>query len=99
MPTTRGWAALGIGLALPILWVAFGENVMLAVGTFLILAVASGIIAWRSASPRVAVSRSSSPVQVATVCEIGLDRFRVCTTLPALVAKGRVRDQRCRMPS
>ena len=64
MPTTRGWAALGIGMALPVLWVAFGENVMLAVGTFLILAVAIGIISVRAAMPRVAVSRSIAPVQV-----------------------------------
>jgi len=64
MPTTRGWAALGIGLALPILWVAFGEHVMLAVGTFLILAVVIGIISVRAAMPRVAVSRTIAPVQV-----------------------------------
>jgi uncharacterized protein (DUF58 family) len=64
MPTTRGWAALGIGLALPILWVAFGENVMLAVGIFLIIAVAIGIISVRAAMPRVAVSRSIAPAQV-----------------------------------
>ena len=42
MPTTKGWAALGIGMALPILWLAFGEHVMLAVATFLVLAVGIG---------------------------------------------------------
>jgi uncharacterized protein (DUF58 family) len=64
MPTTRGWAALGVGLALPILWIAFGELVMLAVGTFLIIAVGIGIVSVRAATPRIAISRSIAPVQV-----------------------------------
>jgi uncharacterized protein (DUF58 family) len=64
MPTTRGWAALGVGLALPILWVAFGELVMLAVGAFLIIAVGIGIVSVRAATPRIAISRSIAPVQV-----------------------------------
>lgn len=64
MPTTRGWAALGIGMALPILWVAFGELVMLAVAAFLILAVVIGIISVRAVTPRVRISRTITPVQV-----------------------------------
>jgi uncharacterized protein (DUF58 family) len=64
MPTTRGWAALGIGLALPILWIAFGELVMLAVGAFLVIAVGIGIVSVRAATPRIAISRSIAPVQV-----------------------------------
>ena len=64
MPTTRGWAALGVGLALPILWIAFGELVMLAVGAFLIIAVGIGIVSVRAATPRIAISRSIAPVQV-----------------------------------
>jgi uncharacterized protein (DUF58 family) len=64
MPTTKGWAALGVGLALPILWVAFGELVMLAVGAFLILAVAIGVISVRATTPRVGISRTINPVQV-----------------------------------
>lgn len=64
MPTTKGWAALGIGLALPILWLAFGERVMLAVATFLVLAVVIGVISVRLAQPSVGVSRSITPVQV-----------------------------------
>lgn len=64
MPTTKGWAALGIGLALPVLWLAFGERVMLAVATFLVLAVVIGVISVRVARPSVGISRSIAPTQV-----------------------------------
>ncbi len=64
MPTTRGWAALGIGLALPILWFAFGEAVMLAVGTFLVFAVLIGIALVRAATPSISISRTIAPLQV-----------------------------------
>lgn len=64
MPTTRGWAALGVGLALPVLWMAFGELVMLAAGAFLILAVVVGVISVRAATPRVSIRRSITPAQV-----------------------------------
>ena len=64
MPTTRGWAALGIGMAMPILWFAFGERVMLAVGVFFILAVVIGIASVRSATPSVRISRTITPTQV-----------------------------------
>jgi uncharacterized protein (DUF58 family) len=64
MPTTKGWAALGIGLALPILWLAFGERVMLAVAVFLTLAVAIGVVSVRLARPNVGISRSITPAQV-----------------------------------
>ena len=36
MPTTRGWAAVGAGSALAVLWVAIGERLLLAVAVFLI---------------------------------------------------------------
>ncbi len=64
MPTTKGWAALGIGLALPILWIAFGELVMLAVGAFLILAVIVGMVSVRATTPRILIRRTITPVQV-----------------------------------
>lgn len=64
MPTTKGWAALGIGMALPILWLAFGEHVMLAVATFLVLAVGIGVASVRSARPNVGIQRTVTPVQV-----------------------------------
>jgi len=64
MPTRRGWAALGGGGALIVLWALFGERLMLAAGLFLILAVAGGIAYVRSAVPQVGVSRRLSPFQV-----------------------------------
>ena len=64
MPTTKGWAALGIGMALPILWLAFGEHVMLAVATFLVLAVGIGVVSVRSARPNVGIQRTVTPLQV-----------------------------------
>ena len=64
MPTTRGWAALGAGAALTILWVAFGERLLLAVAAFFLIAIALGIGYVRLAAPRVAIRRRISPIQV-----------------------------------
>ena len=64
MPTRRGWAALGGGSTLIVLWVLFGERLMLAAGVFLLLAVAGGIVYVRSTVPRVGVTRRLSPFQV-----------------------------------
>lgn len=64
MPTTRGWAALGAGIALAILWVVFGEQLMLATGAFLIFAVLAGVAYVRSTVPKVAVTRRIIPYQV-----------------------------------
>ena len=64
MPTTRGWAALGAGVALVVLWIVFGERLMLGVGLFLILAVAAGMGYVRSTVPRVGVTRRVTPFQV-----------------------------------
>lgn len=64
MPTTRGWAALGAGAALALLWIAFGERMLLAVGIFLVLAVGFGMLYARRAAPRVAISRHLTPFQV-----------------------------------
>ncbi len=64
MPTTRGWAALGAGIALIVLWVVFGERLMLGVGLFLVLAIGSGVAYVRSTVPSVGVSRRITPFQV-----------------------------------
>ena len=64
MPTTRGWAALGAGAALAILWIGFGENLLLAVAAFLIIAVGLGMLYVRLTAPRVAMGRKLTPVQV-----------------------------------
>lgn len=64
MPTTRGWAALGAGTALIILWIAFGERLLLAVAAFFLIAIVLGIGYVRLAAPRVAILRRISPIQV-----------------------------------
>ncbi|MEA3510856.1 MAG: DUF58 domain-containing protein [Actinomycetota bacterium] len=64
MPTTRGWAALGAGVALVVLWVVFGERLMLGVGLFLVLAIGGGVAYVRSTVPNVGVSRHVTPFQV-----------------------------------
>ena len=64
MPTTRGWAALGAGVALIVLWVVFGERLMLGVGLFLVVAIGSGVAYVRSTVPNVGVSRHVTPFQV-----------------------------------
>jgi uncharacterized protein (DUF58 family) len=80
MPTTRGWAALGAGVALIVLWVAFGERLMLGVGLFLIIAVAGGVLYVRSTVPRVGVGRRLTPFQVhdgdRAVVEVSLSASR-----------------------
>ena len=80
MPTTRGWAALGAGIALGALWVVFGESIMLGVGFFLVLAVGGGILYVRSTVPSVGVTRHVSPFQVhdgdRAVVEISLSTNR-----------------------
>jgi len=64
MPTTRGWAALGAGLALVVLWAVFGEDFMLAVGLFLVASIVGGIIYVRGTVPRASVTRRLTPFQV-----------------------------------
>ncbi|MEN8234287.1 MAG: DUF58 domain-containing protein [Actinomycetota bacterium] len=80
MPTTRGWAALGAGVALVVLWIAFGERLMLGVGLFLIVAVAGGALYVRSTVPRVGVTRRLTPFQVhdgdRAVVEVSLSASR-----------------------
>jgi len=64
MPTIRGWAALGAALALAVLWVGFGEAMLLGVAAFLSLGVALGSIYVRRSVPRVAARRAITPIQV-----------------------------------
>ena len=64
MPTLRGWAALGAAFALAILWIGFGERMLLAVAVFLAAAVAFGMGYVRSSAPRARLTRHISPVQV-----------------------------------
>lgn len=62
MITTRGWAALGAAAALGILWIAFGELELLAVGFFLAASVVVGsVLVWR-AKPDATLLRRVTPV-------------------------------------
>ena len=64
MPTLRGWAALGAAFALTVLWVGFGEQMLLAAALFLLASVAFGVLYVRSSAPRAKLIRRISPVQV-----------------------------------
>ncbi len=64
MPTLRGWAALGAAAALAVLWVAFGELLLLAASAFLLIAVVFGTVYVRRIAPQVGISRELLPEQV-----------------------------------
>jgi uncharacterized protein (DUF58 family) len=64
MPTTRGWAALGVSTALLVLWVGFGETELMTTAMFLVAAVAVGMLFIRFANPGVEITRHIYPVQV-----------------------------------
>ncbi|MGH8948734.1 MAG: DUF58 domain-containing protein, partial [Acidimicrobiia bacterium] len=57
MPTLRGWALSGAGLALLVLWYALGEVELLLTGVFLLLAQAVALIHVRRRRPSVEVNR------------------------------------------
>lgn len=57
MPTTRGWALLGGGLALIVLWWAFGDAELLLAGIFLVMALVMAVVAVRLRPPRLRASR------------------------------------------
>lgn len=64
MPTLRGWAAIGAALALLMLWAIFGEDLLLALATFLVAAVVGGIAYVRLSGPRLSVTRAINPEQL-----------------------------------
>ncbi len=64
MPTLRGWAALGASFALAVLWIGFGERLLLALAVFLVASVAFGVLYVRSSAPRARLTRRISPIQV-----------------------------------
>ena len=85
MPTTRGWAALGAGFALLILWIAFGEQLLLATAALLVLGTLIGAATVRRSAPSVEVDRTITPVQIhdgdAAVVELELQSFRRSTNV------------------
>lgn len=64
MPTLRGWAALGAAFALTVLWIGFGEQLLLAAALFLLAAVVFGVLYVRSSAPRARLTRRIAPLQV-----------------------------------
>jgi uncharacterized protein (DUF58 family) len=57
MPTVRGWALLGAGLALIFLWWLFGDPELLLVAGFLLIAVVLGLSYVRYHKPRLGIAR------------------------------------------
>lgn len=57
MPTLRGWALSGAGLALILLWYALGETELLLTGLILVVAQAVAVLYVRSRKPQLEVSR------------------------------------------
>jgi uncharacterized protein (DUF58 family) len=64
MPTTRGWAAIGAAAALVVLWLIFGEDLLLALAVFLSVGVAGGSIYVKLAAPRLRLTRKIQPQQL-----------------------------------
>lgn len=64
MPTSRGWAALGVAVALLVLWVGFGELELMTTAVFLLVSVGLGTLFVRVVSPNVEIGRRIYPVQV-----------------------------------
>jgi uncharacterized protein (DUF58 family) len=57
MPTLRGWALLGAGLALLVLWWVFGDPELLLAGIFLVAAEATAVVFVHLHSPEVGIGR------------------------------------------
>lgn len=57
MPTTRGWALLGAGLALIVLWPMLGDKELLLAGAFFILAQASAVVYIALHKPELTIGR------------------------------------------
>jgi uncharacterized protein (DUF58 family) len=64
MPTFRGWAATGAAFALFVLWLGFGEDLLLALSIFLLAAVIGGTAYVRLSAPKLNLDRSINPVQL-----------------------------------
>ena len=61
MITERGWAAIGAGIALLVLWWALGEVELLATGLLLVGAVGIGTTVVRMTHPSISVTRQLRP--------------------------------------
>ncbi len=103
MPTIRGWGALGASVALMVLWIAFGESLLLAAAGFLAAAVGFGVWYVRRVAPRTSVRRHIIPQQLADgdramvtvslVAERPLSHVHVTDTIEGLGSAEFVADQ------
>ena len=84
MPTTRGWAALGAAAALVLLWIGFGEQLLLAAAAFLIIAVATGVVVVRTGVPQAAFERRISHPSRSTTATEPSSEAVLATQAPAL---------------
>lgn len=57
MPTVRGWALLGAGLALTALWYIFGDPELLLTAAFLLIASVSAVVFVRLNNPQLGIAR------------------------------------------
>lgn len=64
MPTSRGWAGIGAAVALAMLWLVFGEDLLLALSVFLLAAAVGGTLYVRMSGPRVSIRRDINPKQL-----------------------------------
>jgi uncharacterized protein (DUF58 family) len=64
MPSFRGWAAAGAAVALFVLWLGFGEDLLLALSIFLLTAVVGGTAYVRLSGPKLTLRRAINPVQL-----------------------------------
>lgn len=64
MPTLRGWALTGAGLALAMLWILFGDEELLLGGVFFLIASLAAVGYVRGSTLPVRIDRTISPAAV-----------------------------------
>lgn len=64
MPTLRGWSGVGAAAALLILWLAFGEDLLLALAIFLLTTAVGATVYVRLSGPKLSLRRTINPEQL-----------------------------------
>ncbi len=64
MPTFRGWASVGAAVALFVLWLSFGDDLLLALSVLLLTSVIGGTIYVRIAGVQLTLVRTIVPEQL-----------------------------------
>lgn len=77
MPTTRGWALLGAGLALVVLWYILGDEELLMAGVFLGAGLGFALLYLRLRSPQLQIGRrlGSTAVHDGDTVQVTLNMF------------------------